>query len=160
MIHELKGKLAARNPIPTDERLLRLNRSGARSLIMDVARSYDGKLMNIQLKPDRSLYRSADGRLFLAIVLLALCVCVQAVRAKASHYAGTSPQTRYFAASIKVAKFVPLEVVAPQIAAIAVPHCTLQEPSLMSVLPAVEFTSPDAAPPASAVLLRSPPVTP
>jgi hypothetical protein len=116
-------------------------------------------LMNMQSDSDRGLVRSADGKLCLVIAFLVLCVCVQAVRAKAAHYAARSPQSRYFAASIKIAKFVPLEVAAPQIAAIAVPHCSLQEPRLTSMLPAVEPISADVAPPASAILLRSPPLS-
>jgi hypothetical protein len=115
--------------------------------------------MNMQSKSARSHFHGADRKLSLVIAFLILCVCAQAVRAKAAYYAARSPQSRYFAASIKIAKFVPLEVAAPQIAAIAVPLCTLQEPRLITMLPSVESISADVAPPAWAVLLRSPPLS-
>jgi hypothetical protein len=90
-------------------------------------------------------------------MLLAVCVCVQAVHAKASHYAGHTPQSLHFSASVKIAKFVPVEITAPQVAAIPVHDCSLQEPRLETALRVVESAPVEIASFAAVVLLRSPP---
>lgn len=102
--------------------------------------------------------RRSSGKLFLTIFLLSFCVGVQAVGAKSSHYSPSSKQARYFSASVKIAKFIPLEAIALQVAAIPVDHFSLQEPTLVDVLTVVEITPEKTAPPASAILLRSPPL--
>ena len=113
--------------------------------------------MSVQRKLDHGLIRGADRKLCVAITLLAFCVCVQAVRAKTAHYASHSPQSRYFTASIKIAKFVPLEVVTPLANAIPVPYCHFQEPRLAYILPVAELAAAEILAPSAPVLPRSPP---
>jgi hypothetical protein len=151
-------KSAQRNQLHIIRGLFRLKRGGAYLLIKNIARSYDGMLMSAHSKSDRRLHRRANRKFCLAIVLVALCVFVQAVRAKSARYAGTTPQTRYFTSSIKIARFVPLDVATPLAAAIPVPFYNLQEPRLASLLPVIEFVSRENAPPATTVLPRSPPL--
>jgi hypothetical protein len=113
--------------------------------------------MESQQKSSRNLFLVPSGRLSLAIFLLALCVGFQAVGAKSSHYSPSSAESRYFSASVKIAKFIPLEVVALQVGVIPVAPFSLQEPQFESVLPVLEYTPAETAPLASALLLRSPP---
>jgi hypothetical protein len=114
--------------------------------------------MSLQAKSDRGLFRRAERIFCLAVLLLAVCVCVQAVHAKASHYAGHTPQSLHFSASVKIAKFVPVDVVAPQVAAIPVPFRTLQEPRITEVAYVVKPAPVEIFRPTTAILLRSPPV--
>ncbi len=113
--------------------------------------------MKLELKSNRNLFRASSGGISLAIFLLVLCVGVQAVRAKSSHYASRTAQSTYFSASVKIAKFIPLEVVALQVGVIPAAPFSLQEPQFQSFLPVVEYTPAETAPPASTLLLRSPP---
>jgi hypothetical protein len=113
--------------------------------------------MQLQQKSKLNSFHVPRGRLSLLIFVLALCVGVQAVGAKSSHYSPSSTQSRYFSASVKIAKFIPLEVVALQVGVIPVAPFSLQEPQFESVLPVLEYTPAETAPPASALLLRSPP---
>lgn len=115
-------------------------------------------VMQLQENSNRNLFRASSGRLCLAIVLLALCVGVQAVGAKSSHYSPISTQSRYFSASVKIVKFIPLEVVALQIDVIPVVQFHLQEPKFEIAFPVVEFISARTDPPVPAVLPRSPPL--
>jgi len=113
--------------------------------------------MSFLSKSGRSLFRRSDGKLCLVILLLVLCVSVQAVGAKTAYYAGDSPQALHFSTSIKIANLVYHEVVPQPVAAIPVPHCSLQIPRVANVLHFVEFKPAEIAPPASTILSRSPP---
>jgi hypothetical protein len=113
--------------------------------------------MQLKRKSKLNLFRASSLGLSLAIFLLALCVGVQAVGAKSSHYSGSFPQTVHFSDSVKIAKFIPLEVIALQVAAIPTPRFVLQEPRLECVLPVLEVTPVVTVATVSSIPLRSPP---
>ncbi|MGA8923513.1 MAG: hypothetical protein WB682_10240 [Candidatus Dormiibacterota bacterium] len=91
------------------------------------------------------------------VVFLAFCLVGQAVHAKESHYAGKSPQSALFSASVKIANLAHLVPPLPDVPAVVPYVLVIRE--LRPSQTIIFFTPPTEKParPITSRLLRSPP---
>jgi hypothetical protein len=113
--------------------------------------------MNERPASQRRFLAKAAEFATLAITLLVLCLAVQAVHAKTSHYPPASSESRHFSASVKIARVGQPDLATPMLLTVGVACPAIAVPQTFRLSFPAKTVPPQLSRPVSSRLLRSPP---